>query len=64
MILDCEVLLIDNKTSKPLPFTSLGIHKRQGWFTIFALSPDALQLSAMHSPVSLCLIFSSSTAPI
>ncbi len=27
MILDAEVLLIDTKTSKPLPFGSLGVHK-------------------------------------
>lgn len=27
MILDSEVLLIDNKTGKPLPFGSLGVHK-------------------------------------
>ena len=31
MILDCEVLLIDNKTSKPLPFTSLGVHKQKAF---------------------------------
>ncbi|XP_076867228.1 DNA ligase 3 isoform X2 [Brachyhypopomus gauderio] len=28
MILDAEVLLIDTKTSKPLPFGTLGIHKK------------------------------------
>uniref|UniRef100_A0A8C9F7W5 DNA ligase n=1 Tax=Pavo cristatus TaxID=9049 RepID=A0A8C9F7W5_PAVCR len=28
MILDSEVLLIDNKTGKPLPFGSLGVHKK------------------------------------
>jgi hypothetical protein len=27
LILDSEVLLIDAKTGKPLPFGSLGIHK-------------------------------------
>lgn len=27
MILDAEVLLIDTKTSKPLPFGTLGVHK-------------------------------------
>lgn len=27
MILDSEVLLIDNKTGKPLPFGTLGVHK-------------------------------------
>ena len=27
LILDSEVLLIDVKTGKPLPFGSLGIHK-------------------------------------
>eukprot|EP00042_Codosiga_hollandica_P055936 m.794021 g.794021 ORF g.794021 m.794021 type:complete len:1092 (-) comp59236_c0_seq3:2035-5310(-) len=31
MILDAEVLLIDTKTHKPLPFTSLGIHKRKAF---------------------------------
>lgn len=29
MILDAEVLLIDTKTSKPLPFGTLGVHKVQ-----------------------------------
>uniref|UniRef100_F6Z344 DNA ligase n=1 Tax=Equus caballus TaxID=9796 RepID=F6Z344_HORSE len=28
MILDSEVLLIDNKTGKPLPFGTLGVHKK------------------------------------
>lgn len=28
LILDSEVLLIDTKTSKPLPFGSLGVHKK------------------------------------
>ncbi|KAM6911129.1 DNA ligase 3 isoform 1-T2 [Lycodopsis pacificus] len=28
MILDAEVLLIDTKTSKPLPFGTLGVHKK------------------------------------
>ncbi|KAL2713181.1 DNA ligase 3 isoform X1 [Vespula squamosa] len=28
LILDSEILLIDNKTGKPLPFGSLGIHKK------------------------------------
>ena len=27
MILDSEVLLIDNRTGKPLPFGTLGVHK-------------------------------------
>lgn len=27
MILDSEVLLIDTKTDKPLPFGTLGVHK-------------------------------------
>ena len=27
MILDSEVLLIDNKTGRPLPFGTLGVHK-------------------------------------
>lgn len=27
MILDSEVLLIDTKTGKPLPFGTLGVHK-------------------------------------
>lgn len=27
LILDSEVLLIDTKTSKPLPFGTLGVHK-------------------------------------
>lgn len=29
LILDSEVLLIDTKTGKPLPFGSLGVHKRE-----------------------------------
>ncbi|TNN23469.1 DNA ligase 3 [Liparis tanakae] len=28
MILDAEVLLIDTNTSKPLPFGTLGVHKK------------------------------------
>ncbi|KAI6651763.1 hypothetical protein LOD99_5010 [Oopsacas minuta] len=28
IILDCEVLLMDLKTSKPLPFGTLGVHKK------------------------------------
>ena len=28
LILDCEVLLMDLKTNKPLPFGTLGIHKK------------------------------------
>ncbi|XP_074466094.1 DNA ligase 3 isoform X1 [Sebastes fasciatus] len=31
MILDAEVLLIDTKTSKPLPFGTLGVHKKQAF---------------------------------
>lgn len=27
LILDCEVLMYDQKTNKPLPFGTLGIHK-------------------------------------
>ena len=27
LILDAEVLLVDNNTSKPLPFGTLGVHK-------------------------------------
>eukprot|EP00730_Choanoeca_flexa_P003872 TRINITY_DN11529_c0_g1_i3.p1 TRINITY_DN11529_c0_g1~~TRINITY_DN11529_c0_g1_i3.p1 ORF type:complete len:850 (+),score=261.28 TRINITY_DN11529_c0_g1_i3:54-2603(+) len=30
MILDAEVLMVDTKTSKPLPFGTLGVHKREG----------------------------------
>ena len=29
LILDAEVLLVDTKTSKPLPFGTLGVHKVQ-----------------------------------
>ena len=28
MILDCEVLLVDTKTGQPLPFGTLGVHKK------------------------------------
>ncbi|ELU08334.1 hypothetical protein CAPTEDRAFT_213234 [Capitella teleta] len=31
LILDSEVLLIDTQTSKPLPFGSLGVHKKQAF---------------------------------
>ncbi|KAJ3589245.1 hypothetical protein NHX12_010091 [Muraenolepis orangiensis] len=31
MILDAEVLLIDTNTSKPLPFGTLGVHKKQAF---------------------------------
>jgi DNA ligase-3 len=27
LILDCEVLMYDHKSNKPLPFGTLGIHK-------------------------------------
>ena len=27
LILDCEVLLVDTRTSTPLPFGTLGVHK-------------------------------------
>lgn len=30
LILDAEVLMVDNKTGKPLPFGTLGIHKAAG----------------------------------
>ena len=30
MILDAEVLMVDTTNSKPLPFGTLGVHKRQG----------------------------------
>lgn len=28
LILDCEVLMVDTKTGKPLPFGTLGVHKK------------------------------------
>ncbi|XP_063690820.1 DNA ligase 3-like [Bolinopsis microptera] len=31
IILDCEVLLVDNITGKPLPFGTLGIHKKSAF---------------------------------
>ena len=31
LILDSEVLLIDTKTSKPLPFGTLGVHKKEAF---------------------------------
>ena len=37
LILDCEVLLMDLKTSKPLPFGTLGIHKKSKFQVISAL---------------------------
>lgn len=30
MILDAEVLLVDKNTNKPLPFGTLGVHKKSG----------------------------------
>lgn len=43
MILDAEVLLIDTKTSKPLPFGTLGVHKvdayRPSWFFSNSFAP-------------------------
>lgn len=35
LILDAEVLLVDNKTSKPLPFGTLGVHKVRLFFSGF-----------------------------
>lgn len=36
MILDCEVLMFDVNTNKPLPFGTLGIHKVCiSFFTLF-----------------------------
>lgn len=35
LILDAEVLLVDNKTSKPLPFGTLGVHKVRFFFSDF-----------------------------
>nr|KAG5691524.1 hypothetical protein BaRGS_017737 [Batillaria attramentaria] len=29
LILDAEVLLVDTKTGQPLPFGTLGVHKRE-----------------------------------
>lgn len=37
LILDAEVLLVDNKTSKPLPFGTLGVHKVRFFFPGFLL---------------------------
>ena len=31
LILDAEVLMVDNKTGDPLPFGSLGVHKKTGY---------------------------------
>ncbi|XP_034243389.1 DNA ligase 3 isoform X2 [Thrips palmi] len=31
LILDSEILLVDNRTGKPLPFGSLGVHKQTGY---------------------------------
>ncbi|VDK33885.1 unnamed protein product [Taenia asiatica] len=31
LILDSEILLLDTKTQKPLPFGTLGVHKRRGF---------------------------------
>lgn len=39
MILDAEVLLIDTRTSKPLPFGTLGIHKVSSCSLLLKSSP-------------------------
>ena len=41
LILDAEVLMVDNKTGKPLPFGTLGIHKGAG--EIFFIHNDSSQ---------------------
>lgn len=42
MILDSEVLLIDNKTGKPLPFGTLGVHKVKKIFLCVCLKAVTL----------------------
>ena len=43
MILDAEVLMVDNKTGKPLPFGTLGVHKAAGSFLVYHPLNDCLQ---------------------
>jgi DNA ligase-3 len=42
MILDAEVLMVDNKTGKPLPFGTLGVHKAAGSFLVYHPLNDCL----------------------
>lgn len=72
MILDAEVLLIDTKTSRPLPFGTLGVHKVTFFHPVtyvfffltchFNLSPLRKQPFKMPTFVFLCLTVSTSTA--
>ncbi|EGG21211.1 BRCT domain-containing protein [Cavenderia fasciculata] len=57
IILDGEILLMDTKTSKPLPFGTLGVHKKQGFsdatvcvflFDILYLNGESLINLPMH----------------
>lgn len=50
MILDAEVLLIDTKSSKPLPFGTLGIHKVRKNFFIFPLTSHCCHTSNPFLP--------------
>lgn len=47
MILDSEVLLIDNKTGKPLPFGTLGVHKVKNKIASFVVIEGIILLTNM-----------------
>lgn len=56
LILDAEVLLVDNKTSKPLPFGTLGVHKKAAFqdANVCLFVFDCLHLNGeniMHKPI-------------
>ncbi|XP_061196299.1 DNA ligase 3-like [Saccostrea echinata] len=56
LILDAEVLLVDNETSKPLPFGTLGVHKKAAFkdATVCLFVFDCLHLNGeniMHKPI-------------
>ncbi|KAL5968856.1 DNA ligase 3, partial [Taenia solium] len=57
LILDSEILLLDTKTQKPLPFGTLGVHKRRGFidatvclfvFDCLYINGRSLLLQPMH----------------
>ncbi|TGZ62268.1 hypothetical protein CRM22_007536 [Opisthorchis felineus] len=57
LVIDCEILLLDTKTNRPLPFGSLGVHKRAAFkdATVCIFVFDCLYLngeSLIHKPIS------------
>lgn len=71
MILDAEVLLIDTKTSKPLPFGTLGVHKvrtRKPICTSVSFFPLSDSMSCCHAAcfllIGLCCHASRFSSPL